>query len=89
MSESHDLPGSHPYYFTDPHEPQREKNGILGRVDRVRGIVEMTSRLLVMDGGQFADFGAALELAHAELQRIREEIDETFPYAAEKQVTAS
>lgn len=65
--------------FTDPHEQRRDKDGILSRIDRVRGVVEMTARLLILDGGDFADYGAALELAHAELQRIREEIDATFP----------
>jgi hypothetical protein len=64
-----------PYSFTDPHEPLRDKEGILCRLDRVRGVVEMTARLLIWDGGDFADYGAALELAHAELQRIREEVD--------------
>lgn len=64
-----------PYDFTDPHEQRRDKEGILCRVDRVRGLVEMTARLMILDGGRFGDFGAALELAHAELQRIREEID--------------
>jgi hypothetical protein len=50
----------------------------------------MTSRLLVLDGGRFGDFGAALELAHAELQRIREEIDVAWPNdAAEHQETSS
>jgi hypothetical protein len=68
-----------PYAFTNPHEQERGKNGILCRVDRVRGLIEMTARLLVMDGGDFADYGAALELAHAELQRIREEIDVALP----------
>jgi hypothetical protein len=33
----------------------------------VRGLVEMIAKLLVMDGGDFADYGAALELAHADL----------------------
>jgi len=68
-----------PYDFTDPHEQRRDKEGIMGRVDRVRGLVEMTARLLIGDGGQFADYGAALELAHAELQKIREEIDLAMP----------
>ena len=35
----------------------------------------MASKVLILDGGRFADYGAALELAHEELQRIREEID--------------
>ncbi len=78
MSAPHEL--THPYAFTDPHEPCRDKIGILCRIDRVRGLVEMISRLLVLDGGRFADYGAALELAHAELQRVREEIDAAMPY---------
>jgi len=88
MSDSHDF--TSPYDFTDPHEPLRDKLGVICRVDRVRGLVEMTSRLLVLDGGRFGDFGAALELAHAELQRIREEIDVAWPNdAAEHQETSS
>jgi hypothetical protein len=59
----------------DPWKPEPEKLVIMGRVDRVRGVVEMVARILILDGGDWADFGTALELAHEELQRIREEID--------------
>lgn len=85
MSDSRDI--TSPYDFTDPNEQLRDKLEILCRVDRIRGLVEMTSRLLVLDGGRFGDYGAALELAHAELQRIREEIDVAWPKTAERQGT--
>ena len=46
----------------------------MSRVDRVRGLVDMTSKFMIQDT-HYADYAAALELAHEELQRIREEID--------------
>ena len=59
----------------DPWKPEPEKTAIIGRVDRVRGVVELVARELIADGGDWADYGAALELTHEELQRIREEVD--------------
>jgi hypothetical protein len=55
-----------------------EKLTIVCRVDRVRGVVEMTSQLLMQDD-EYAEYGAALELALEELQRINEEIDLAMP----------
>lgn len=59
----------------EPWKPEPDKLVIMCRIDRARGLVEMASKVLILDGGRFADYGAALELAHEELQRIREEID--------------
>jgi len=58
----------------DPWSPVPEKLVIMNRVDRVRGLVDMTSKSMIQDT-HYADYAAALELAHEELQRIREEID--------------
>jgi hypothetical protein len=57
-----------------PWKPEPNKLTTMGRIDRVRGVLEMMAKHLIWDR-EYADYAAALELAHEELQRIREEID--------------
>ena len=49
----------------DPWSPVPEKLVIMSRVDRVRGLVDMTSKFMIQDT-HYADYAAALELAHEE-----------------------
>lgn len=62
-----------------PDEQQRVKNGELYCVDGVRGLIEMTANLLVMDASYSPITAPRRKLVPAERRRIRKAIDAALP----------